>query len=274
MPTSTDNADIFNGGTVTVSQTGKLVVTFRLAARRGADAIQMTGGSFDRTIVSSATPVRGTSRSPAAQRTRSTSSVSARRQQQRDLQPQWRLIVPKSRVRKSAFPAREPSHSPEAPHNDSGILISDLPGSSGTYNLNGGSLLSGEFTSGLYGTGNFMQSGGHICRLLSSTLVTWSGAAASYSLSGTAVVLIRYEYVGEAARELHAVRRHQHGPCSLMSAITPVAAAPTSHRRLVVTEQLKGSVNGGTGTFTQSGGTNAVGSILHLGYRQWHQRDI
>ena len=46
LPTSTDNADIFNGGTATITTTGDTCSTLSLGNTAGSGAINMTSGSF------------------------------------------------------------------------------------------------------------------------------------------------------------------------------------------------------------------------------------
>ena len=46
LPTSTDNADIYNGGTATITTTGDVCSSLSLGSTAGSGAIQMTGGSL------------------------------------------------------------------------------------------------------------------------------------------------------------------------------------------------------------------------------------
>ena len=46
LPTSSTNADIFNGGTATITTTGDVCGSLSLGNTSGSGTIQMTGGSF------------------------------------------------------------------------------------------------------------------------------------------------------------------------------------------------------------------------------------
>ena len=46
VPTSSDNADIFNGGTATITQTGAVCYNLSLGNTAGSGSVQMTGGSL------------------------------------------------------------------------------------------------------------------------------------------------------------------------------------------------------------------------------------
>ena len=122
-----------------------LCSSLSLGGTAGSGAIQMTGGSLTvgQSALSSATPARGTSRSPAAPTPFPAASLPRLQQrQQRDLQPQRRLVV-RILAETSATPARGTSRSPAAPTPISDHLyLGYNSGGSGTYSLSGSGLLS------------------------------------------------------------------------------------------------------------------------------------
>ena len=170
VPTSTDNADIFNGGTATITTSGELCANLYLGSTAGSGAIQhdqrqsrreqlglcrlrghrklTQSGGINAISFTSSTAVglylgynSGSS---------GTYSLSGTGQLSVGTRSAW------------ATPGRAPSRSPAAPTPRPPIqsFFGYNSGSSGTYNLSGGLLSSNSEWLGISGTGNFTQSGG------------------------------------------------------------------------------------------------------------------
>ena len=153
------------------------------------------------------------------------------------------------------------------------LYLGYSPGGSGTYSLGGGSLsLSNANDGGLYvgysGTGSFTQSGGTNTASNALYLGDNPGGSGTYSLSGTGFLSAQYQYLG----------------CGGTGSFTQSGGTNTVSTSLYVgftsggsgTYSLSGGSlsvpngnNGGlfvgysgTGSFTQSGGTNTVYSLV------------
>jgi hypothetical protein len=102
-------------------------------------------------------------------------------------------------------------------------------GSTGSYRLDSGTLASPYEYIGFYGSGTFTQSGGADTAGSALILGYYDGSNGTYDLGGTGQLFTPYEYVGSSA-----------------------SSGSTRYT--------------GTGQFTQTGGTNTVGSTLYIGY--------
>ena len=226
-PTSTDNADIFNGGTVTIATTGNACRNLSIDSATGSGSLQVGSGQLS---VSYSTFV-GVSGTGTVLQSGGTVSIFAYQagllylgynagscgnytlSGNADLAPGWAVYV---------------GYNGTGNFTQSGGTNTGIPiyigynfGSSGNYNLSGG-LVSpgyGEYV-GYSGTGSVTQSGG-TTSLYGTVFLGYSAASSgTYSLSTTGQLLAGTETIG----------------------------------------------NSGAGSFTQSGGTNTISHSLCLGY--------
>ena len=181
LPTSNANADIFNGGTATVTTTGDVCSVLSLGNTAGSGTVQMTGGSL---TVSNST----------CRRLLRHGELYAVRRERHDLQ---QLLRPR-------FGYQSGGNGTYSLSGGTNTIVAQLDlgyssGSSGTYSLSGTGQLrvNGTYSAGYYGeyvgfsgTGSFTQSGG--TNADSEYINPWnlllgynSGSSGSYGLWGT-----------------------------------------------------------------------------------------
>ena len=184
VPTSTDTADICNGGTATITQTGAMCYEVVLST----GTVEMTGGSLAVSnfayvgcyTTGNFTQSGGTNSistglyvgyEPGSSGTYNLSGSGL-------LSAGWYEQV-------GLYGAGTFTQSGGTNNISSELYLSYFPGSSGTYNLYGSGLLStGGVSVGEYATGNFTQSGGTNTISTFLALGEYAGGNGTYSLSG------------------------------------------------------------------------------------------
>ena len=153
----------------------------------------------------------------------------------------------------------------------SALYLGNDIGSSGMYSLNGSSLSAANETVGVAGSGSFTQSGG--TNTISSALDLGSNSSGSgtYLLSGTGKLSRQYEYVGASGTGNFIQSGGTNSSSELLIGSNSGSSGSYSlsgSGHLSVMSMNSGEfvgLFGGTGSFTQSGGTNAT-SNLYLGF--------
>jgi len=127
------------------------------------------------------------------------------------------------------------------------LYLGQNAGSSGTYNLSGGSLSANGACIGFYGNGDFTQSAGSNTISQRLFVGTLSGSSGSYTLSGGSLAVGVYEYIGYSG--------------------TGTGTFTQSGGTHTLTGNLYLAYNAGnSGTYTQSGGTHTVTGTLYFCY--------
>ena len=278
LPTSTDNADIFNGGTATITTTGDTCSTLSLGNTAGSGAINMTSGSF--TVSGSA--FVGFSGTGTFTQSGGTNNVTYGNQGavylgynvgsngtyslgSSGLLSAWSETVGNSGTGNFTQSGGTNTISRN-------LYIGESAGSNGTYNLSGGLLSVGSDaynvgeTLGYNGMGAFIQSGGTNttnilylnnwpprttlkqntgCLSPTEEYVGWSGAGTFTQSGGTNTIS---DDMILQAKTLTVSGRSTSAEMPLLS---------TSDNEVLAVD--------GTGIFTQTGGSNAVSHWLIVG---------
>jgi hypothetical protein len=144
---------------------------------------------------------------------------------------------------------------------------------SGNYNLSGGSLLAPMQYIGYSGSGGFTQSGGTNTPGYSSMYLGYnSGSSGSYSLSQSGLLLANNQYVGYGGRGSFTQSGGTNSPSNYFGGTSLYLGynSSSSGTYSLSGGSLDASIQyigySGTGSFTQSGGTNSGARFLYLGY--------
>ncbi len=275
LPTSTDNADIFNGGTATITTTGDTCSTLSLGNTAGSGAINMTSGSF--TVSGSA--FVGFSGTGTFTQSGGTNNVTYGNQGavylgynvgsngtyslgSSGLLSAWSETVGNSGTGNFTQSGGTNTISRN-------LYIGESAGSNGTYNLSGGLLSVGSDaynvgeTLGYNGMGAFIQSGG-----TNTTNILYLNTGATYNLSNTGCLSPTEEYVGWSGAGTFT----QSGGTNTISDdmilgedTYSVGTFNLSGNAVLSTSDNEVLAVDGTGIFTQTGGSNAVSHWLIVG---------
>ena len=274
MPTSTSNAEIFNGGTATITTTGDVCSTLSLGNSAGSGSVQMTGGSLG-VSGSDYLGYSGTGNFAQSGGTNTggylyvgynsggngTYSLSGTGQL-------------------STLDGEYVGYSGTGTFTQTGgtntmnffasteLCLGGNAGSSGTYSLSGSGLLSAntEYV-GWSGTGSFTQSGG--TNTLSSYLYVGNNAGSNgtYSLSGSGLLSAEEVTVGSSGTGnfTQSGGTNVSGQLQLGPNAGSSGTYSLSSSGLLTAQAGEYVGSSGTGNFTQSGGTNALSDGLELG---------
>jgi len=158
----------------------------------------------------------------------------------------------------------------------SGLYLGYNSDANGTYKLSGtGQLNSSYEYIGYWGTGTFTHSAGNNTISFSNTglyIGYYSGANGTYNLSGTGLLNSSLEYIGNSGVGIF---NHTAGtnkvsggwPNAIYLGYNPSGSGTynlSGTGQLTATSEYVG--NGGTGTLSQSAGTNTVTNYLFIGY--------
>jgi hypothetical protein len=147
------------------------------------------------------------------------------------------------------------------------LTLGNNVGSIGIYNLNGGSLTAYKQEIGVAGTGVFTQNGGENWVSNSLILGASTGGANTYNLNGGTLTVGGQEFIGEYWVGLNTFNQtggtHTVGDLHLAVINGSEGNYNLSAGSLSASKEYIG--DGGTGIFTQTGGTNTVMNSLTLG---------
>jgi autotransporter-associated beta strand protein len=272
LPTSTDNADIYNGGTATITTTGDVCSNLYVGNTLGGSAIETSGcltARNDEYIAYS-----GTGNFQQSGGTNQITSTSGA------------LYLGYNSASSGAYglsgsgqlsaPAEVVGYSGTGNFTQSGgtnvftsLYLGDGSGGSGTYSLGGSGFLSASSDEqvGYSGTGTFTQSGGTNALTYQLFLGSGSGGSGTYNLSGSGQLSAMEEDVGL----LGAGNFTQTGGTNTASNdfSLGVNSGGSGTYSLAGTGQLSAPIEyvgwSGTGNFTHSGGTNSISIALYLG---------
>jgi hypothetical protein len=153
-----------------------------------------------------------------------------------------------------------------------GLCVGNNPGTSGTYNLNGGWLSVGSGGAGMldvgyYGTGTFTQSAGTIAISGTAYVGHVLGSSGTYSLSGGSLSVLAGGAlaVGWAGGGSFSQSGGTSAPATLLLGYNLGGSGTYSLYAGLLSPQSLQIGCAGTGSFTQYGGTNTVAAYLGLG---------
>ena len=225
-PNSSTNADIYNGGTATITQTGEACSSLYLGDSAGSGSIQMMSGSL---TVAWSIDV-GNSGNGNFSQTGGTNTVSSEVDLGMGTNGNGSYSLGGSGLLSAGGEDVGDSSSSTGSFTQTGgtnaisgtLWLGYWSASSGSYNLSSGSLHASWEDVGELGTGNFTQTGGTNTVSSEVDLGNDKGISGSYSLGGSGLLSAGGEDVGYSSSS--------------------------------------------TGSFMQTGGTNAISGTLWLGY--------
>ena len=271
LPTGSDTADIFNGGTATVTTMAPTCGTLSLGSSAGSGTVQMTGGGLSAASCESV----GDSGTGTFVQSGGTNSVGSLGY----LYLGYNLggsgtyslsgsgQVSASYEYVGANGSGTFTQSGGTNRCDDDFVLGCNAGASGAYNLSGsGQLLLNDDIVGYGGTGTFTQSGGtnSLSDVLSLGLLF--GSSGTYSLSGSGLVSAYAEYVGFSGTGAFTQSGGTNSASNGLYLSGNVGASGTyslSGGLLSASDIYLGW--SGAGTFNHSGGT-AIGNQLFVGY--------
>ncbi len=272
-----------SGGTNFVTSGGSSSSLYLGYSPGASGTYSLSAGPCPRRVSSLATPARGTSRNPAEsipspQASLASSSASTPAPAERTASAAARCTRTNEYVGYSGTGNFTQSGGTNDLTGVGSLSIAYSSGSGGTYNLSGGSVSAFFEYVACSGTGNFTQSGG--TNAVSNVFALGQlGGSLGPAGSGTLQPqrlrhLVGTDRVRGRLRRgnLHAVRRNEHNPQwwhSLHRQRQEQQRGLQPQRRLVVARMNEIVGQSGTGTFTQSGGTNSLStgqSGLVLGF--------
>ena len=272
VPASSGTADIYNGGTATITTTGDACSVLSLGNTAGSGFVQMTGGGLN---VSNSAYVGYTGTGNFTQSGGSnTISIGLYLGYNAGSSGTYSLS---GTGQLSAQNGEYVGYSGTGNFTQSGgtnilayyLYLGGNSGSSGAYSLSSSGLLSAESVIvGYSGTGNFTQSGGTNAISSGGDLVLGENASGSgaYSLSHSGQLSTPYEYVGLMGTGYFTQTGGTNAvPNYLFLGVYSGSSGSynlSGSGLLSSGNELVG--DGGTGNFTQSGGTNAISSALYL----------
>ena len=274
LPTSTTNADLYNGGTATVTTTGNACNALSLGSTAGSGTIEMTGGGL---TVNNIAYV-GYSGPGSFTQSGGTHSLAGN--------GDGSMILGYNSSGSGAYSLSGTGqlsggwewigYSGTGTFTQSGgantisnyLDLGYNAGGYGTYSLCDSGLLSaGAEQLGFYGTGTFSQSGG--TNAVTGELRLGCGVGSgSYSLGGSGLLSAATEYVASASTGSFT---HSGGTNAIANYLYLGFGSGSSGTYCLSDSALLSAPfecvgYSGTGTFTQSGGANAIASNLYLGY--------
>ncbi len=278
VPTSTDNADIFNDGTVTITQTGEVCNSLSIDSSTGNGSVQMTSGSL--TVGSSAfVGYSGMGNFTQSGGTNSCNDYygglylgyNSGSSGTYSLTGTGELFTSNEYVGYSGTGNFTQSGGSNATYYST-LFVGYSAGSSGTYSLSNSGQLSelNEYVA-YSGTGNFTQTGGSNIIFNNLWLGCNPGSSGTYSLSGSGLLSGADEFVGNYGAYNLTQSGGTNAPIALYIGDR---AGGSGFYSLSGTGLLSPPRPGwacavyvgysGTGTFTQTGGT-ALPTTLYIG---------
>ena len=136
-------------------------------------------------------------------------------------------------------------------------------GSTGTYNLTGGSLSAYSLYAGVPGTGVFNQSGANVTVNSILVLGEVAGSSGTYTMTGGTLNVGLFEYIGFGGSGTFTQSGGTHIGGFLNIGYGSNGSYKMSGGSLSARSEVIG--RSGTGSFTQNGGSNTISQILNLG---------